>query len=102
MLGLTGEDGGQARLDMTGFPNPSENGLLDSYLELNSTEIDGFGLNSPIYFAFDAPVTLPGWEQLAIEESARCQGPVRIMNIDAEFLFQMINNRFVATDFTCD
>jgi len=79
---LRNQDGQLGGPDMTGFPNPSENGLLGTYLALSGTELDGFGLNSPIYFAFDAPVTLPAWERGAIEESASCQGPVRIMNID--------------------
>ena len=75
-------DGSLGGPDMTDFPNPSDNGLLGSYLELSGTDLDGFGLNSPIYFAFDGPVVLPAWEQPAIEASARCEGPIRIMNID--------------------
>ena len=77
------EDGSLGGPDMSGFPNPSENGLLGTYLELSSVVLDGFGLNSPIFFAFDGPVTLPDWDQEAIEASALCEGPIRIMNIDA-------------------
>ncbi len=70
--------------NMDGFPNPSSNGLLGSYLEHSSAVLNGFGLNSPIYFAFDAPISLPPWEEVAIEESRRCLGPVRIINVDPQ------------------
>jgi len=77
------EDGSLGGPDLSGFPNPSENGLLGTYLELSSVVLDGFGLNSPIFFAFDSPIQLPDWDQAAIEDSAVCEGPIRILNIDA-------------------
>ena len=79
---LSSEDGSPGGPDMAGFPNPSENGLLGTYLELSGAALDGFGLNSPIFFAFDAPITLPPWEEAEIRDSSNCRGPVRIMNID--------------------
>lgn len=79
---LVGEDGAPSQPDATGFPNPSANGLLDRYLRLAEAELDGFGLNSPAFFAFDGPVLLPEWNEEAIRESAQCSGSVRIMNVD--------------------
>ena len=79
---LVSEDGGPLRPDLTGFPNPSDNGLLDRYLRLGEQELDGFGLNSPAFFAFDGPVLLPEWNEESIRESAQCSGPVRIINVD--------------------
>jgi len=80
---LVSDDGSPAGPDMTGFPNPSENGLLDNYLRLGEVELDGFGLNSPTFFAFDGPVVLPEWNEDAIRASAACGGSVVIVDLDA-------------------
>ena len=41
-----------AGLDMTGFPNPGEVGLVQKYLDL-AASLDGFGTNPTIYVRFD-------------------------------------------------
>ena len=76
------EHGRLAGPDMSGFPNPSDNGMLNTYLALATSELDGFGLNAPINFAFNGPVTVPELSAESIAASARCEGPIRILNID--------------------
>ncbi len=48
---------------LTGFPNPSDDVLLDRYLATVRTEVVGFGTNGPLYMRFTgasiSPSTLP-------------------------------------------
>jgi len=58
----TGADG-KKHLDLTGFHDPGPATLVHSYFQVISSEpLDGFGVQSAIYFRFDAPIdptTLP-------------------------------------------
>ncbi|MBN95063.1 MAG: hypothetical protein CL928_13505 [Deltaproteobacteria bacterium] len=80
---LQAHDGGVG-LDLTGFPNPSENPLLNSYLALAETELSGFGLNAPIYLPFDGAIALPEMSEDAVRASLDCQGPIRIVDVDVD------------------
>jgi len=70
--------------DMAGFPNPGDSPLLDTYFAYTQESLQGFGNNAPAYFRFDGPVSLPEWDETAIEASRDCQGPVRILDVDPE------------------
>ena len=74
----------EGRPDTTGFPNPSDVPLLTSYIEYPTQVMDGFGRSAPIYFAFDGPLELPSWDVAAAEASGRCEGPVRILDVDPD------------------
>ncbi|MCP4868373.1 MAG: hypothetical protein GY898_06620 [Proteobacteria bacterium] len=69
--------------DLWGFPNPSASPILGDYVLFGSTVIEGFGLNSPTYFWFDGPVAIPAWDRSGARASMRCEGPIRIVNIDS-------------------
>lgn len=73
---------GGTGLDLTGFPNPSDNPLLNSYLSLAESELGGFGLNAPIYLPFDAELSLPEMNEDAVRASLGCEGPIRIVDVD--------------------
>lgn len=68
--------------DMAGFPNPEDANLINEYLGFAQDALDGFGASAPVYFRFDGGVTLPPWEEEHIAASGRCEGPVRILDID--------------------
>ncbi len=66
-------------ISVEGFPNPWKVPLLDSYFEYVEG-LDGFGTNSPIYFAFEGPIDpllLP-----TPEESITRESPIYILDID--------------------
>ena len=49
-------------IDLTGFPNPKEIEMLDTYITMAQETLTGFGTNSPIYVRFTRPLdtsTLP-------------------------------------------
>jgi hypothetical protein len=71
-----------ARTDWRGFPNPSGNELLDLYVEFATRELTGWGLNSPIWLPFSDELKLPDWTEGAVRASGRCEGPVRILDVD--------------------
>ena len=73
--------------------------MLDLYITFGSTQIDGFGLNSPTYFTFDGGVFVPSWGEAEIEASGRCEGPVRIVDVDPETVAigMSVKADFVAT-----
>jgi len=81
---LASEDGSLGRPSMAGYPNPSENVLLDKYFSLAESVLDGFGLNSPAFFAFERAIVLPEWSEESIHASSRCEGPVQIIDVDPE------------------
>lgn len=70
--------------DMAGFPNPEDSNLINSYLAFCEETLDGFGASAPVYLRFDGAVTLPAWDESNIEASQRCEGPVRILDVDPE------------------
>lgn len=74
----------EGRPDYTTFPNPSDSPLVNQYLEFGAAEMDGWGLNSPIWFDFDAPVALPVNDDDAALASLNCEGPVRILDVDPD------------------
>lgn len=70
--------------DMAAFPNPGDANLLNLYFDYTAEQLDGFGNSAPVYFRFDGPVTLPAWDEAAIEASRDCLGPVRILDVDPD------------------
>ena len=68
-------------LDMSGFPNPFNISLVDEYLALLEDEIHGFGLQTPTYFRFDAPLEVASLPSL--EESLEEGASVFLVDIDA-------------------
>jgi hypothetical protein len=73
------EDG---RPEWRGFPNPGQTPLVDKYLEFGRTNMFGWGLNSPTWFHFDAPVVLPPSTDATAADSQRCEGSVLIVDVD--------------------
>ena len=69
------------RPDLTHFPNPTENPLIDQFIEVAGT-IDGFGTNSPIYFPLSSTIDttfLPTPSESISDESC-----VTLINIDPD------------------
>ncbi len=75
---------GGAHPDLWDFPNPNDNDILNEYAVFGSTVIEGFGKNSPTYFWFDGRVELPASERVTARAAGRCEGPVRIVNVDRD------------------
>lgn len=71
----------EGRPDFRGWPNPGESPLVEQYVEFGVTTMEGFGLNSPTYFAFTDPVELPEWNDEAARRSGECEGSVRIVDV---------------------
>ncbi|MBM4356433.1 MAG: hypothetical protein FJ109_22000 [Deltaproteobacteria bacterium] len=70
---------GRIRLD--GFPNPSGLALLDDYVSVAETRLDGFSPNASIYFRFEEPLdptSLP-----AVEDTLDLESPVLLVNVTA-------------------
>ena len=70
--------------DFWDFPNPSENEQLDEYLNFLSTKVDGFSLNGGSWFSFTGPLATLDWGIDQAAESQRCEGPIRIVDLDPE------------------
>ncbi len=71
-------------LALQGFPNPGESLILDRYIAFGEEVMTGFGTNSPAFLRFDGEARLPEWTEETVELSARCEGPVRILDVDPE------------------
>jgi hypothetical protein len=70
--------GSNGRIDLTGFP--SQSSLLDNYIGVIENGLDGFGLNSGIYFRFDGeldPDSLPDPTGSLADDAA-----VYLVNVD--------------------
>lgn len=70
--------------DLTGYPNPGASNLLDEYMAFAMENIDGFGLNSPIWMRFDGEVVLPEATEAAARASRDCEGPIRLVDASPE------------------
>ncbi len=69
------------RPDISDFPNPTENPLIDRFIE-EGLKLDGFGTNSPIYFPLNGSVEI---ELLpSASESLKMDSNVVLLNIDSE------------------
>lgn len=79
---LEGEDGARPHPNYWDFPNPTDSEQLGEYLSFLSTEVEGFGLNSGTYFSFTGPIAPPEWDSDSAAASQRCEGPVRIVDVD--------------------
>jgi predicted esterase len=69
-------------LDLSLFPGRDDSGLLNKYLSYAEDNLDGFSLNTGIYFVFDQPIlkkTLPEPEETMLELS-----PVALVNVTPE------------------
>lgn len=66
-------------LDLTGFPNPNDVPLLDTYIDLVA-EQRGFGLNGPIYIRFDGPLDTDLLPEPA--ESRAVGSPLLLLDVD--------------------
>jgi len=69
-------------LALQGFPNPGDSPIFDRYISFGEEVMTGFGTNAPAYMRFDGEARLPEWTEEAIEQSAACEGPVRILDVD--------------------
>jgi hypothetical protein len=69
-------------LALAGYPNPAEAILFGEYIAFGEQVMTGFSTNAPTYLRFDGSVRLPEWDEAAIEASGRCEGPVRILDVD--------------------
>ncbi|MHB8419382.1 MAG: hypothetical protein ACYDCL_14995 [Myxococcales bacterium] len=68
------------RIDMTGFPNPSDVAQVGQLVELAASEADGFGLSSGIFFAASGavdPASLPD-----LHESVAAGTSVFLLGVD--------------------
>jgi hypothetical protein len=68
---------------MPGFLNPRNNSLIEDYLALVETELDGFSPNAPVYFRFDAaldPASLPQDPEASLAEDSA----LMIVNVDED------------------
>jgi hypothetical protein len=70
--------------DLWTFPNPGDATILGEYILFGSTVVEGFGLNSPANFWFDGALALPPSDEAGARTSQRCEGPVRIVNVDPD------------------
>jgi len=70
--------------DLWPFPNPEDRQIVNQYILYGSTRTEGFGLNSPTYFWFDGAIVLPRFNDDLARASMRCEGPVRIVNVDRD------------------
>lgn len=68
--------------DLTGFPNPLDSDLFNTYLTFGTETSTGYGLTSPIYFDLSGPTLLPVWEESLAAVAQACDGPVRLVNVD--------------------
>jgi len=69
---------------LQGFPNPADSPIFNEYIAFGEEVMTGFGTNAPAYLRFDGGVRLPEWTEEAVEASAACAGPVRILDIDPD------------------
>jgi len=68
-------------IDLTGFPNPKEIEMLDTYITMAQEALQGFGTNSPIYVRFTRPLdtsTLPATP----EDSMAWNSSVFLVDVD--------------------
>jgi hypothetical protein len=70
-------DGG---VDLTGFPNPTRNALVQQLIGLIRDSADGFGITSGIYFQLSAPLRADGLPSPL--ESLSPDAPVFLMNVE--------------------
>lgn len=69
-------------IDLATFPNPGGAPIVETYLRYAEAEMRGFGLATPIWLPFDGALDLPTWDRDAAAASGRCEGPVRVIDID--------------------
>jgi len=81
---LDGESAGTFHPNFLDFPNPSDSEQLNDYLAFLSTEVEGFGLNSGTFFSFSGPLQIPDWDADNAAESQRCEGGIRIVDVDPD------------------
>ncbi len=67
--------------DLTGYPNPGDSNLLGEYINFATDNLDGFGLNSPVWLRFDGEVVLPAMDEPSIRDSRDCLGPLRLVDV---------------------
>jgi hypothetical protein len=79
---LEGDADGRPHPNYWDFPNPTDSEQLGEYLSFLSTEVEGFGLNSGTFFSFTGPIAAPDWDSDSAAASQRCEGPVRIVDVD--------------------
>ncbi len=65
--------------DLSGFPNPNDNPLIDTIVALAETE-RGFSPAGPYYVAFDAPIDVTSLPEP--RDSLAADAPVLLVNID--------------------
>jgi|GEM_PF-315975 len=68
------------KADLSSFPNPNDNALLQSYLDVGNAALDGWGLNSSVYFEFDGELdmtTMPS----AVETQNDPAAPLQLVNV---------------------
>lgn len=68
--------------DLSNFPNPVSNEFLDGYLTHAQQALRGFGLASPAWLPMSGPIDLPVWDWDLAGVSGRCEGPVRLLDVD--------------------
>jgi len=81
---ISSETGGGAHPDFSDFPNPTESEQLSEYLTFLTTEVEGFGLNVGAWFSFDDSLEVPEWGQAEADRAQRCDGPIRIVDVDPD------------------
>jgi len=81
---LEGDAGGRPHPNYWDFPNPTDSDQLGEYLSFLSTEVEGFGLNSGTFFSFTGPIAAPEWDSDSAATSQRCEGPIRIVDVDPD------------------
>jgi hypothetical protein len=81
---LEDDAGGRPHPNYWDFPNPTDSEQLTEYLSFLSTEVEGFGLNSGTFFSFTGPIAALEWDSDNAAVSQRCEGPVRIVDVDPD------------------
>jgi len=81
---VSGRRAGGAHPDFRDFPNPAGSAQLEEYLTFLSAKVEGFGLNSGTWFSFTGPVDFPEWDVDSAALSQRCEGPIRIVDVDPD------------------
>lgn len=73
--------GREGFIALPGFPNPRNNSLIAQYIKLVEGTLDGFSLNAPVFFRFDAALDL---ESLPADAAASLEdtSSLMIVNVD--------------------
>ena len=81
---VTSDDAPGDHPDWSGLPNPGESETLADFIGFASSQQGGAGLSSPPWFAFDGELEDLAWGEAATAASGRCEGSVRIVDVDPD------------------